>query len=107
MTRKCKDDTNQKNSDHDKSSEDESVFDDADDNNWIDVAKKNNRKTTAKGKNKKSGNVNVTHIALDKNLNMAKHFKTRYECCIKELFTVDKKSGSTNKARQNYVKLQY
>ena len=115
MSRKCKDDARAIDNESDKSFED-----DADDGNWINVenVRKNKKKvavvSSAKrrmgpiDKNKKKArNVRVTHNAVDKDLNMAKQYKIRYDCCIKELIKVDKKNGSASKEKQRYVKLEF
>jgi hypothetical protein len=50
----------------------------------VSLAKK--RRTGVVDQNKKKArNVKVSHNALDKDLNMAKQYKNRYDCCIKDL----------------------
>ena len=118
IARKCKDGSKPINEETDKSSDEGSFSDDADDRNWINVEDGSNSKnkvtTVSKPRrksgvvqNKKKPNVRVTHNALDKDLNMVKQYKTRYDGCMKELIKIDMNNGSVNKDKQIYVKLEF
>ena len=120
IARKCKDDSKTIDIVIDNSSEEVSFSDDADDDsNWINVEDrmKAKKKVTTVTKSRKAGGtvqnrkkaqkVKVGHNALDKDLNMVKLYKVRYECCKKDLIKVDTSNGSANKDRQKFVKLEF
>jgi hypothetical protein len=120
IARQCKDDSKTIDIVSDNSSEEVPFSDDADDDsNWINVEdrKKAKKKVTTVTKSRKVGGtvqnrkkvqkVKVGHNALDKDLNMVKQYKVRYECCKKDLIKVDTSNGSANKDRQKFVKLEF
>ena len=118
--RKCKDDVKIVDIDIDDSVEEDSFTEETDDNNWVTIengqkskAKRTSklisrkRKPTSDPLVKKTRNVKVAHNALEKELNMAKLYKKRYESCDKELVKIDMKNGSADKNKQKFVKVEY
>ena len=81
-----------------------------DESNWLEVPEENTSdKPTQVRKivTRKNRNVKVTHNAANSELNFAKMYKNRYDACNRDLITVDKSNGSSNKTRQKYVKILF
>ena len=82
----------------DISSEDEESWLDLDDEVAID---KSTRKVVDKPK--KNRNVIVQNKAVNSNLNLLTLYKNRKKYCDRELFKIDKDSGSKTKEKQKFV----
>ena len=87
----------------DISSEDEVSFSGMDEEVVVEKSKRNKVKSI--DKSKKARNVVVQNKATNSELNLLTQYKNRKKFCDRELFKVDRESGSKDKEKQKFVYL--